>query len=426
MIMEPPNILFEESQDVTFVNEIESPKAETTRGKVFGAILLIIGTSVGGGMLALPMAIAAGGYYHSIFLFFGAWLITVLAAFYILEANLWLPENTNLISMARITLGKAGQLITWISYLLLLYTLLAAYMSGGTDLIHNLLSLINIPTPTCLDSILFVVILGAVLFYGVRAVDWVNRGLMSTKLAVYFLLVLFISPHIDVGKLSGGRLALLSGAVMVIITSFGYATIVPTLRSYLKSQVNALRLTIAIGSLMPLILYLLWTFVVNGTLGSHGANGLIHMAASTDAVSELSNTLSAHVNGELVKGLIHFFTSICIATSFLGVSLCLSDFMADGLKIKKEKNGRWLLVALTLAPPLLVILFYPGAFIASLNYAGVLCVILLILLPALMVWSGRYVKKIAIGYEVIGGKTFIILEILVALALLIFALMHLG
>ncbi len=55
-------------------------------------------------------------------------------------------------------------------------------------------------------------------------------------------------------------------------------------------------------------------------------------------MSELSNTLSAHVNGELVKGLIHFFTSICIATSFLGVSLCLSDFMADGLKIKKEKK----------------------------------------------------------------------------------------
>ena len=251
-------------------------------------------------------------------------------------------------------------------------------------------------------------ILGAVLFYGVRAVDWVNRGLTSMKLVVYFLLVLFILPHIDLGKLSDGHLALLSSAVMAIITSFGYATIVSTLRSYLKSQVNVLRLTIAIGSLTPLILYLSWTFVVKGTLGSHGNNGLIHMAASTDAVSELSNTLSAHVNGALVKGLIHFFTSICIATSFLGISLCLSDFMADGFKIKKEKSGHWLFIGcVSPSPPLLVILLYPGAFIASLNYAGVLCVILLTLLPALMVWSGRYVKKIAVDYEVIGGKPFI-------------------
>ena len=75
------NILFDESQDVILVNEIESPKAETTREKVFGAILLITGTSVGGGTLALPMTIAADGYYHSILLFFGSWLITVLAAF---------------------------------------------------------------------------------------------------------------------------------------------------------------------------------------------------------------------------------------------------------------------------------------------------------------------------------------------------------
>ena len=423
--MKPSNIFFDESQNTALVNGIESPKIETTQGNVFGAILLIVGTSVGGGMLALPMAIAAGGYYHSIFLFFSTWLVTMLAAFYILEANLWLPENTNLISMARITLGKTGQLVTWISYLLLLYTLLAAYISGGADLIHNLLFFINISTPKWLNPTLFVTILGIILFYGVRTVDWVNRGLMLTKLAVYFLLISSISPHIEMSKLSGGHIFLLSGAVMIIITSFGYATIVPTLRNYLNSQVNKLRLTIVIGSLIPLILYLLWAFVVNGTLGSHGFDGLIHMTTSTEAVSRLSNTLSAHVNNVLVKWLIHFFTSICIATSFLGVSLCLSDFMADGLNIKETKTNRCLLIILTLAPPLLVILFHPSIFIVSLNYAAVLCVILLMLLPALIVWSGRYVKKIAIGYEVIGGKTFITFEILISLMLLIFALIHL-
>ena len=93
------------------------------KSKVFGGVLLIVGTSIGGGMLALPMAAAAGGFYHSIILFLGAWLVTVLAAFYTLEVNLWLPEDTNLISMAKVTLGRPGQLITWISYLLL-YTLL--------------------------------------------------------------------------------------------------------------------------------------------------------------------------------------------------------------------------------------------------------------------------------------------------------------
>ena len=42
------------------------------------------------------------------------------------------------------------------------------------------------------------------------------------------------------------------------------------------------------------------------------------------------------------------------------------------------------------------------------------------LIPALMVWSGRYVKQIASGYEVIGGKSFIILEIIIAIVLAVF------
>ena len=394
------------------------------KSKFIGGVLLIVGTSIGGGMLALPMAAAAGGFFHSMLLFLGAWLVTVLAAFYILEANLWLPEGTNLVSMAKVTLGKAGQLVTWFAYLLLLYSLLSAYIAGGTDLLHNLLLLAHINSPRWLAAALFVIILGAVLYYGVRAVDWANRGLMSTKLIAYFLLVVLITPHINVSTLQGGQVLLLSGAVMVVITSFGYATIVPTLRSYFKSNVNALRLTIAIGSLVPLICYLLWDMVVQGSIASNGAHGLIHMAGSSHAVSDLTTALSTRLNSQTISGLTHFFTSICIATSFLGVSLCLSDFLTDGLKIGRSVSGRFFIVGLTLLPPLAIILFYPDAFIMGLSYAGIFCVVLLMLLPALMVWSGRYVKKMANGYEVMGGKFFIIFEIVIAITLLVFATVH--
>ena len=91
-----------------------------------------------------------------------------------------------------------------------------------------------------------------------------------------------------------------------------------------------------------------------------------------------------------------------------------------------KPSSRWIVVALTLLPPLAIILFYPGIFIMGLSYAGIFCVLLLMLLPALMVWSGRYVKNIAGGYEVIGGKPFIIVEIIIAVALLVFAALHLG
>lgn len=389
--------------------------------KIIGGVLLIVGTSIGGGMLALPMAAASGGYIHSLLLFLGAWLVTVLAAFYILEVNLWLPAGTNLVSMAKATLGKYGQLITWISYLLLLYSLLSAYIAGGADLLHNVISLAHINSSHWLSASLFVVILGAVLYCGVHAVDWANRGFMSIKLIAYVLLIVLVSPHIKAINLHSGHILLLSGAVMVIITSFGYATIIPTLRGYFKSNLKALRLTIAIGSLVPLICYLLWDLVVQGSIVSNGSHGLVQMASSPHSVSDLTTALSKDLGASTISGVTYLFTSICITTSFLGVSLCLSDFLADGLKVGKKAGARLLIIALTLLPPLAIILFYPGLFVMSLSYAGIFCALLLMLLPALMVWSGRYVKNISTGYSVIGGRTFIVLEIIIAVALLVFS-----
>jgi tyrosine-specific transport protein len=394
------------------------------KSKILGGILLIIGTSIGGGMLALPIATAAGGYLHSLSLFLGAWLVTVIAAFFILEVNLWLPEDTNMVSMAGATLGKVGQAVTWFCYLMLLYSLLAAYTAGGADLLQNLLGLIHITISQSLSSVIFVIVFASILFFGVRAVDLANRGLMSVKLLAYLILIVMVAPHVKLINLGFGKYHLLAAAVMVVITSFGYATIIPTLRTYLNSNVKALRLTIAIGSLIPLVCYIAWDFVVQGSLASAGPQGLVTMAHSPHAVSELTDALSYRLNSKVIDDVTHLFTAICITTSFLGVSLCLKDFLSDGFSIKKHGAGRWLSTALTVLPPLAVVLFYPGAFIFALAYAGIFCVVLLMLLPALMAWSGRYVKKIASGYQVMGGKGLIVFEFLVAIALLIYGLVH--
>lgn len=389
-------------------------------GKVIGGTLLIIGTSIGAGMLALPVATAGGGFFHSLWLFFAAWSITVLGAFYILEVNLWLPESTNLVSMAKKTLGPIGQLITWLVYLLLLYALLSAYTAGGADLVNSLLATIHINTPNVFDAILFVLILAAVIYQGVRAVDLTNRGLMSVKLIAYVLLVVLILPHIQLPLLKVGSMHMLGGAVMVVITSFGYATIVPSLRYYYQSNVKALRLTIALGSLISLVIYILWDLAVQGTVPSIGSNGLISMMAA-HTVSQLSLALSHIAQSSVIGALAHVFTSICLTTSFLGVGLCLKDFLTDGFGVRKESlSGRWIVISVTFIPPLLVVLFYPQAFILALTYAGIFCVVLLMLLPAAMAFSGRYLKRISQGYQVWGGKTLVLITLVVSLLLTIY------
>ncbi|MCB1827655.1 MAG: tryptophan/tyrosine permease, partial [Coxiellaceae bacterium] len=153
--------------------------------------------------------------------------------------------------------------------------------------------------------------------------------------------------------------------------------------------------------------------------------GLIHIAQSGHATSELTTALSTQLGSAAISDSAHVFTSVCVTTSFLGVALCLSDFLTDGLRVRRRGWHRWLVMAVTFLPPLAVVLVYPNAFIMGLRYAGVFCVLLLLLIPAVMVWSGRYVKKIATGYRVWGGLPVLLLSIIVSVALLLYGLTHL-
>lgn len=357
--------------------------------KLIGGILLIVGTSIGGGMLALPVSTAAAGITNSIIFLIFCWLVMTVGALLILEVNLRLPAGSNMVSMAKSTLGLPGQIIAWITYLLLLYTLLAAYISGGSDVFNDLLHKAHIDLPTWLTSILFTLLFSLVIYSGIRAVDYVNRGLMFGKLGIYLLLVLIISPYINLSTLSGGSLQAITGSLMILIASFGFASIVPSLREYFEDDIQSLRKVILFGSLIPLVCYILWEAVIMGVVEREGSSGLLALVGSEHATSGLTDALSNAVNSQWITGFFGFFTSICMITAFLGVSLGLFDFLADGLKLKKVGSQGKLTLALTFLPPLAVVLINPGIYLRAFSYAGICCVVLLLLLPTVMAWRGR-------------------------------------
>jgi tyrosine-specific transport protein len=382
--------------------------------KFFGGLMLIIGTSIGGGMLALPVSTAVGGFIPSVCLLIVCWLVMLAGSLFILETNLWLPENSNLISMARTTLGRFGEAVAWFVYFVLLYALLAVYIAGGSEITQYWLQLIlQTSLPAWVASCVFTLIMGYIVYKGIVWVDFINRGLLSSKMLVCLILIVFLMPYVTSEHLllcDGLRIL---GATTVVITSFGFATIVPSLRAYFKSDAKKLRLAIILGSAIPLLFYIAWVAVVQGIFSVHDQNGLMAMQSSGNVTTHLTSFLSLTTQSVWVKGLSNFFVSVCVLTSFLGVALCMSDFLADGFKVLKEDHPFKIIVG-TLLPPLILVLFIPSLFVKALGYAGILCVILLVLLPALMVYSGRYVKKIASGYQVIGGKPLLILLIVLS------------
>lgn len=389
--------------------------------RFIGGILLIVGTSIGGGMLALPVANAATGFIGSSVFLLLCWALMTLGAFFILEANLYLPKGKHMVSMAEATLGKYGLLAAWISYLFLLYTLLAAYISGGADVLNSLLLRIGIQSSDWQASTLFTLLFGLVVYGGIHSVDYANRILMFGKLGVYILLIVLITPYVELEHLQHHNIQYVGGSIMILITSFGFAIIVPNLRDYFNDDIQQLRKVIFIGSLIPLLCYLAWDAVIMGALPANGNQGLASLLHDPHTTSTLANRLSIKINSTLISGLFRLFTSVCMLTAFLGVSLCLYSFLADGLKLRERGKHSIGLFIITFAPPLFLVLYFPGVYLNALSYAGIFCIILLLLLPALMCYFGR--RKFSPIYQVSGGAFAQWIVIALSIGLLIYELL---
>lgn len=376
--------------------------------KFIGGILIIVGTCIGGGILALPVGTSPDGFLLSTFVLFGVWMLMIVGALFVLEMTQWFPPGANIISIAHATLGKKGEAAAWVVYIFLCYSLISAYIAGGGDILRYFSHLAGFKIAGSLTAIIFVLLLGGSVYKGVKYIDIINRGLMVCKFAALFTIIFLIAPHVEAQNLLTGNPKYVTTAISITITSFGFSLVVPSLYDYFNGDVKKMKKIIYIGSLIPLACYILWMFVIMGSLPAAGENGLLSILKSGDATSGLMIGIEKFLEVKSITAISRFFISVCVLTSFLGVSLALSDFFVDACKLKKDRPGRFIKCLLTFVPPLVIVIFYPKIFVIALSYAGLFVIIQQIILPVFIIWSGRYVLEIAKGYTVPGGKKSLI------------------
>lgn len=388
------------------------------KNKVLGGVLLVSGTTIGAGMLALPVVTGLAGFMPTVVLFLLYWVYMTYTAFLMLEVNLWLGESINMITMARRTVGKAGELVSWVTYLLLLYLLTTAYLAGGAPVVVACIEMaIGLKIPDWAGAVPLLLIFGFFVYEGTRYVDLLNRLLMLGLVIAYSAMTLLMVPHVDYHLLSYANWGNFWLAVSVAATSFGFHIIIPTLTTYMHNNTAKLKKVIMIGSVIPLVVYILWEMITLGVVPIDGPSGI--REGFREGVNGAA-LLSEQLGGSFVAIIAQMFSFFAIVTSFLGVTLSLSDFLADGLKIKKTHAGRFFLVALTFVPPLFFILMSPRAFLSALEYAGAFGVVILLgLMPPLMVWAGRYRKGLKGSFTVPGGKPALAAAIVLSLIVII-------
>lgn len=402
---------------------METVETSQEQGSVIGGMLLVAGCCFGAGMLGLPVLSAIAGFKPSFIMFLLSWLYMTTTGLLLLEVNLWFSKDVNLVSMAGFALGKIGKAVTWLLFLFLFYCVLVAHVLGIDQLfIDFFLRASGIEIPVWIASIIISFFIGALVYLGAHAVDLFNRILMAGLILSIILLVIMGLPHVDTTKLQHENWLAAPFMLPVLIISFGYHNMVPSLKTYLKGDTKKLKWVIILGAAIPLVVYLVWEFVILGLVPISGVGGFQEALDNGDIATR---ALRNAVGSSWVVVLAECFAFFAIATSFIAISLSFVDFLADGLHIPKNKLGKALLCLLVLVPPVLMTLLDPGIFLKALNYAGAFgAVILFGIIPALMVWIGRYFLKLDMPRIVPGGKFTLILVMLFSLVVMLVEVIH--
>ena len=381
-----------------------SKQISATTKRIHG-ILLVAGTSIGGGMLALPILTGQLGFIPSLFIYLLCWLFMAATGLLFLEITLWMAKDTNIVSMAQHTLGKWGKAAAWCLYIFLFYCLTLAYIVGAGDLIIDLFQGWAALQPWQ-AQLLFLAVFGPLVCIGSWIIGRLNPFLMAGLAVSYLTFVIMGIPHVSKDLLAHVEWSKIWIALPITFTAFAYQGIIPTLVTYMERRHTEIRQAILIGSFLPFIAYAVWQWLILGIVPPTGPGSLKEAAElGQNAVHPLRAIL--HTSGVYAAG--QSFAFFALVTSFFGVTLGLLDFLADGLKVKKTAAGKVWLCLLIFVPPFIFALTHPHIFLIALEFAGGIgCALLLGLLPVLMVWSKRY-RMGNKQYESVGGKPILLL-----------------
>ncbi len=390
--------------------------------KSLGATLLISGCCIGAGMLGMPVITGPSGFLPSLVAFILSWLFMVVTGVILLDLYLSVSEkNVNLITLSKKTLGNNGKVLAFVLFAFLFYALMTAYVAGCALLLSSFAKdVFGIQLSSSLASILFTVVAYLVITKGVHSVDAWNRRLIFGLFLCYVLLICFAIPHVSASGLSYSNWKYVPMTFPILVLTFGYHNLLPSLISYLNRDRKKLIFSIFLGTCIPLFVYVVWQSIIFGLVPIEKMNEWMIATAHGEIVTQV---LQDVVGNSTVVFISQSFALFAIATSFLPVSLSFLDFLRDGIRNEKMKQKPELLGIFVLVPPLLIFLVDPTIFLQALGFAGGFCAVIIFgILPCIMCWmKNKTLKKKGQNLE---SKPVLICTMLLATCIVLIEIFH--
>jgi len=378
---------------------------------LLGGAMIIAGTAIGAGMLANPTSTAGVWFVGSVGVLLYTWFCMTTSGLMLLEANLHYPTGASFDTIVTNLLGKRWNIINGLSVAFVLYILTYAYITSGGSITENAINSLGIiQISRSMGSLLFCLVLAIFVWFSTKAVDRLSTILIGGMIISFFLSTTGLLTSVNGATLldnqdanAPAHLPYLLTALPVCLVSFGFHGNVPSLVKYYNRDGQKVMQSIFIGTFLALFIYILWQMAVQGNLPRKEFAPVI---AKGGDVAALLDALSRYININYIEITLNFFAYMAIASSFLGVTLGLFDYIADLFKFSNTPWGRAKTALVTFAPPLLLSLQFPYGFVAAIGYAGLAATLWAAIVPALLVKASR--KKFPLAtYKVYGGNGMI-------------------
>ena len=376
-------------------------------------------------MLAMPLTSAGIGFTFTVVLLISLWLLLTYSALLFVEVYQTTESDSGIGTLSALYFGNAGRVVSTTVMFVFLYALLAAYISGGGEILMKatqstgLLGQEGVIANTSPEMTLkifigiFTVFFGSFVIISTKVVDGFNRLLFFVMLAALVVVMFVMFPKASVQNLMAMPLdnALIISAAPIFFTSYGFHGSIPSLVKYMEGDVRGLRIAIVAGSAITLVGYILWQLSTHGVLSQSEFTQILKEKPTLYGLIEACHRITG---SEIIASAVQLFSALALVTSFLGVALglfdCTEDMLRKGLHINA---GRLLLGAITFLPPVLFAYFYPD-FIAALSYAGQMFAFFAVVLPVGLVWKARR-RYPNLPYRVAGGDIALIIALVIGI-----------
>jgi len=269
--------------------------------------------------------------------------------------------------------------------------------------------------PQAVSGLFFALLVAFFVWLSTRAVDRLSTILIGGMVITFVMsiggMVTTASPSILLNQVDQGNAHYLPyalAALPYLLTSFGYHGNVPGLVKYYNKDSRSVVRSLVYGAIITVAIYILWQYAVQGNIPR---SAFIQIREEGNNIGALLKQMNASTNSDFISQFLTLFSYMALASSFLGVSLGLFDFIADFFKFNDSKQGRFKSALITFLPPTVFALVFPNGFIYAIGFAGLAATIWAVIVPALMAKASR--KRFPNNsYQAPGGISIILFVIL--------------